>query len=224
MPKAVSVHIKPIFGRLSKNEFLECCVDGCTQNAAESFNNILWHFCPKSTFVGAKPLNIAASLGIVTYNDGHESLLQLLPKIGLSYGKHTAKVLKEKDQNRLYLVRRSACERQTKIRQANRKRKLQEEDKSNEKERTVYALVHFRIAKLFVLANCIFSCDLSKKRFYKGVLHLGMHISVSFKLKALKPGNEIHQTLSYAMMKRNHHNVTVIMISMLWKYSKCALI
>ena len=63
-------------------------------------------------------------------------------------------------------------------------------------------LVHFRIAKLFVLANCIFSCDLSKIRFHEGVVDLAMHISVSFKLKALKLGNEIHQTLSYAMMKK----------------------
>ena len=39
--------------------------------------------------------------------------------------------LKEKDQNRLYLARRSVCEGQKKFRQANRKRKLQEEDKSN---------------------------------------------------------------------------------------------
>ena len=41
LPKAVAVHIKPIFDRLSKNEILERCVDGYTQNAAESFNNIL---------------------------------------------------------------------------------------------------------------------------------------------------------------------------------------
>ena len=59
-------------------------------------------------------------------------------------------------------------------------------------------LVHFRTAKLFILANCIFSRDLSKIRFYEGVLDLGMHISVSIKLKALKLGNEIHQTSSYA--------------------------
>ena len=113
MPKAVAVYIKPVFHRLSKHDLLERCADGYTQNAAESFNNIVWHFCPKSTFVGAKPLNIAASLAIITYNDGHESLQRLLPKIGLSYGRHTAKVLKEKDQRRLYLAKRCVSEKQT---------------------------------------------------------------------------------------------------------------
>ena len=37
----------------------------------------------KAHYVGAKPLTIAASLAIMTYNDGHDSLLRLLPMIGL---------------------------------------------------------------------------------------------------------------------------------------------
>ena len=139
MPKAVAVHIKPVFDRLSKDYLLERCVDGYTQNAAESFNNILWHYCPKSTFVGAKPLNIAASLAIMTYNDGHENLLRLLSKIGLSYGRHTANVLKERDQRQLYLTKRNTSEKQKKIRRVNRKRKLQQQDDNAEKEGTVYA-------------------------------------------------------------------------------------
>ena len=94
LPKAVAVHIKPVFDRLSDSELLKRCVDGFTQNAAESFNNILWHFCPKSTFVGAVPLNIASALAVITYNDGYSSLLGLFEMLGLGIGENTIAVFK----------------------------------------------------------------------------------------------------------------------------------
>ena len=169
MPKAVAVYIKPVFDRLSKSDLLERYVDGYTQNAAESFNNILWHFCPKSTFVGTKPLNIAASLAIVTYNDGHESLQRLLPKIGLGYGKHAAKVLKERDQTRLYLAKRDISEKQKKIRQANRKRKLQQQDENADKEGVLYLPGGFQKVLIDFICKSVFQMRFLENDFFSRV-------------------------------------------------------
>ena len=63
--------IEPIFDRLSARSLLLRCVDGFTQNAAESYDNVLWSFYPKGIFVGAVPLNTCASLSVVIYYDGY---------------------------------------------------------------------------------------------------------------------------------------------------------
>ena len=41
MPRAVAVHIKPVFDKLKDDQLLSRCLAGFNQNAAESFNNIL---------------------------------------------------------------------------------------------------------------------------------------------------------------------------------------
>ena len=65
LPNAAAVHIKPVFDRLSKDKLLNRCVEGYTQNAAESFTNLLWHFCPTNTVVGMVPLNISKSFAVI---------------------------------------------------------------------------------------------------------------------------------------------------------------
>ena len=70
LAKAVAVQIKPIFDRLSARSLLLCCVNGLTQNAAESYINVLWSLCPKGTFVGTVPINTCASFSVIIYNFG----------------------------------------------------------------------------------------------------------------------------------------------------------
>ena len=143
LPKAVAVYIKPIFDRLSKDELLSRCADGYTQNAAESFNNLLWHFCPKNTFVGMVPLNICKSFSVIVYNEGYQKLQDLFPKLGLNVAELTVKTFEQRDHNRIYLANRNVQEKQKKIREANRKRRLGLEDNVNESEGTVYQAASF---------------------------------------------------------------------------------
>jgi len=138
LPKAVAVHIKPIFDRLSTEDLLKRCVDGYTQNAAESFNNLLWHFAPKSTFLGQLPMGIACNIAVCVYNDGYQSLMTLFEKVGVNIGAFAKAVLRERDTNRIYLAKRNNEDMQKKIRQAHRKRRLALEDKKIEEEGTVY--------------------------------------------------------------------------------------
>ena len=64
-------------------------MDGYTQNAAESFNSVLWHICPKTTYVGSVPINLCASLATIVYNDGYVKLLDVLNYVGIGLSNHT---------------------------------------------------------------------------------------------------------------------------------------
>ena len=52
LPGDVIKHIKPILTDLTKDELLEKCLHGKTQNQNESFNGTIWNRLPKSTYVG----------------------------------------------------------------------------------------------------------------------------------------------------------------------------
>lgn len=102
LAKAVAIKIKPLFDRLSEKSLLERCADGHTQNAAESFNNVLWHLCPKVTFAGATQINLCAFLAVLLYNDGHMRLNDIFSFLGIDTGIHTKHFLQKKDNYRVY--------------------------------------------------------------------------------------------------------------------------
>ena len=60
MPKAVALAIKPVFDRLKDENLLQRCLGGYNQNAAESFNSVLWKLCPKTVFAGDFTLKVCA--------------------------------------------------------------------------------------------------------------------------------------------------------------------
>ena len=138
LPKAVAVHIKPIFDKLKHDKLLKRCIKGYNQNAAESFNNVLWNMCPKANFVGSVPLKVCTSLAVILYNDGYMKLDRLLEKLGIKCGVNTLKEFKRRDRIRIYKSEYKSSEKQKKIRQAKRKRRLEEEDKNEESEGILY--------------------------------------------------------------------------------------
>ena len=138
LAKAIAWKIKPIFDRLSSHSLLQRCVDGYTQNAAESFNSVLWHICPKTTYVGLVPINLCASLATIVYNDGYVKLQDVLSYVGIGLSNHTQCSLDKRDYYRIYQSKRRASEVEKRIRQGRRKRRLVEEEKQKEVEGTVY--------------------------------------------------------------------------------------
>ncbi|OXU21916.1 hypothetical protein TSAR_008138 [Trichomalopsis sarcophagae] len=60
IPKAILDEIEDVFKKLSEPELLRNCLGGQTQNANESFNNVLWNIAPKTDFVGLETLEITA--------------------------------------------------------------------------------------------------------------------------------------------------------------------
>ena len=77
--------VTPIFKRLADEAFLEGCKNVSNQNANESFNNVLWSFCPKEQFNSPLTTSLAISLAICVYNSGLQyTFTNLLKKRSLT--------------------------------------------------------------------------------------------------------------------------------------------
>ena len=134
LPLVIKKVIEPIFSDLSKDELLENCVHGKTQNNNEAINAIIWKKIPKDVFVGRKTLEIGISSAITNFNDGTSGFLEVLKNLNLleSYftklyaRKHDIVRIKESD-------RKSTAETKSEREKLNAKRK-HFGDKEKEKE------------------------------------------------------------------------------------------
>ena len=52
LPEAFVTEIKSIYERLTKQDLLEGCLGGYTQNNCESLNHLIWARCPKTIASG----------------------------------------------------------------------------------------------------------------------------------------------------------------------------
>ena len=102
LPLDVQEAILPIYNDLSNEELLTRCIGGFTQNANESFNNMVWKIASKRTFSGQEIVEIATYLSAATFNDGCKALLFLLEEIGVKVGARAEAVCAVVDQKRLH--------------------------------------------------------------------------------------------------------------------------
>ena len=70
LPPYITDAIKPVFQTLTDDTLLEKCAHGGTQNTNESFHNIIWQHCPRTSFVGRSRLCLAVSDSAIVFNDG----------------------------------------------------------------------------------------------------------------------------------------------------------
>jgi len=66
----VGQKVVPIFTKLTEQNWLKMCTRNRTQNPNELLHNIIWKFCPKSTFVGKRRIETAATLTICQFSMG----------------------------------------------------------------------------------------------------------------------------------------------------------
>lgn len=131
LPSAVLNEIKPVYRDLAHPRLLEKCLHGGTQNCNESLNNQIWLRCPKTTFCGAKTVQIATYDAVLHYNDGNEGKLKVLENLGIDPGMHTIKTLKILDKERVDRAD-AALIKATKIhRQLSRSQKRGREDEED---------------------------------------------------------------------------------------------
>jgi len=71
----VQKHIRPIYEDLSRDDLLERCLGGHTQNANESFNAMVWRLAPKHLNCDKKIIEIAAFLAAGMFNEGFSFVL-----------------------------------------------------------------------------------------------------------------------------------------------------
>lgn len=79
--------IKPIFNDLSSPVLLQRSLKGKTQKANESFNSVLWSFCPKRGFAGRKVVELAAYEATLVYKKGNPVRSEILQQLGIIPGK-----------------------------------------------------------------------------------------------------------------------------------------
>lgn len=101
LPKFVLNCIKPVFEALSDTVLLQKCAHGGSQNTNESFHNLIWERCPKTSFVGRQRLEIAVFDAAIVYNEGELSRLDILKKLKLKPGIYTKQGLEALDKKRI---------------------------------------------------------------------------------------------------------------------------
>ena len=136
---AVYEKVLPVFRELAKDELLEKCLHGKTQNANESLNSLIWQRCPKTCFAGRKSVEIAAASAIVHFNDGPLAIDNVLSRLGVSKGYYTIAGSDKTCRNRkrrLEVKNTEKCKRRRRTLRAMKKGWL---DKEMEEEGETYA-------------------------------------------------------------------------------------
>ncbi|XP_077517442.1 uncharacterized protein LOC144128181 [Amblyomma americanum] len=83
LTKAQGKAILPIYKRLTDEKLLARCVQGKTQNAAESLNSKIWLLCPKTRFASRFVVEMATALAVLWFNRGHSSFERVLEELGV---------------------------------------------------------------------------------------------------------------------------------------------
>lgn len=131
LPEAVMNEIKPIFQDLSKEELLEKCLHGQTQNVNECFNGVVWSRLPKTVFIGLETFKLGVYDSVITFNEGNLGRIKVLQHItGADAGVNSIIGYRQMDKQRVKKADRAQKENQKQKRQRKRgcKRKLEDEE------------------------------------------------------------------------------------------------
>lgn len=101
LPAAVGQAILPLFQRLSEETLLEKCVGGYTQNQNEALNNLIWSFCTKAGYAGAKTVESAVGMAICIFNNGYTAIQRIASRLGVSPGRNLTRYLSRLDTARV---------------------------------------------------------------------------------------------------------------------------
>lgn len=90
--------IKTVYEALTKEDLLQRCVRGLTQNANESFHSKMWARARKAKFAGLARLHFVAQTAILDHNFGYQKA-SLLSKFTL-HTRALQKVFKQQDRQK----------------------------------------------------------------------------------------------------------------------------
>ncbi|XP_025995087.2 uncharacterized protein LOC113004834 [Solenopsis invicta] len=90
LPDEVLDAIRPIYEDLSNASLLQRCLGGYTQNANESYNNLIWRMAHTNTNSSAKIVEIATFIAVCLFNEGLSALLQIMNTMGITIGRNAA--------------------------------------------------------------------------------------------------------------------------------------
>ena len=129
----VQEHIRPIYEDLSREDLLQRCLGGHTQNANESFNSTVWLLAPKHLHSGYKVIEVAAFFAAILFNEGNSALLMVMNELQIVVDRQSYGNAEQMDQMRVTRQnRRSSLE--TKEARIARKEEMQASNEFHEEE------------------------------------------------------------------------------------------
>lgn len=143
VPIAVMDCVKPIFKDLSDPSLLRRCLGGKTQNNNESYNALVWKFCPKSSCASKIVAGIAANEAAVLFNEGRKGRMHIMKLLQLKIGQHAVNAALRLDQKRLKKAKKDAQAMTLEYRRAKRLQKISELEALAAKEGTLYKAGNF---------------------------------------------------------------------------------
>ncbi|KAL7290756.1 hypothetical protein TKK_0015504 [Trichogramma kaykai] len=111
---SIQSYILPVYESLNNDDLLKRCLGKNTQNANETYNNLIWQITPKTKFSSKNVVEIAAWIAACSFNEGAKTHLKIMSLMGIKIGKKATTWSENIDMSR--------------IEQANRRSSLESED------------------------------------------------------------------------------------------------
>ena len=137
LPRNIIYKIRPMFLELSKDNELEKCLHGKTQNANESFN------IPETTFVALPNLEFGVYDAVANFNIGMKASVLIYEKLNSVPGIHMLRGCNKYNIKRVNLVNQRITSKNKLRQQVLRAKKMIKSDKLIEKEGDLYIPVRF---------------------------------------------------------------------------------
>ena len=138
IPPDLAPFVKVCWEKLCDHELLERCTLGATQNQKESFNNLIWKYCPKTDFSGFTSVQVATLLAVLTFNKGLCSLAPLFGRLGGEVGPFCTRYLVANDAFRVRKAQVKATQESKRRRKLMHEAKIAREEQLLEKEGVTY--------------------------------------------------------------------------------------
>lgn len=138
VPLEVMKKIKCIYADLAAPNLLKRCLSGKTQNQNESFNSVIWKFCPKVSGAGFTVAELATYEAVIAFNDGSSGRLTTLEELGINPGTYTVEAAKSSDLKRVRVAEKRADFSSLEARRARSLKEKIKFDKLELKEGTTY--------------------------------------------------------------------------------------
>lgn len=138
IPIEVMKSMKKVYADLSAPNLLKRCLTGKTQNPNESFNSVIWKFCPKTSGCGRTIVEIAVYEAIICFNEGHSGRLQTLKQLGIQPGLFTVNESVKADLLRVKTAEKRADMQTLEARRCKRMAEKSKNEQLQQKEGITY--------------------------------------------------------------------------------------
>ncbi|XP_011343325.1 uncharacterized protein LOC105282795 isoform X4 [Ooceraea biroi] len=135
----IEKHLLPVYQDLSRDDLLQRCLGGYTQNPNESFNSTIWRLAPKHLHCGSKVLEIASFLTAGAFNEGYSSLLRTMQSLEITIGRQCKSFCDNHDDQRKTRQNLRAQENTKEARQARRLSNTQQNEFYEQEEGLLYS-------------------------------------------------------------------------------------